>query len=577
MPVGSFALFVSDSPSVASVIPSNMHGWTDWDESGTLGYVKIDSDNIVTEANSNFTLAEAGRWLIIWRVRYNQTVSSELSILMRARGGPDGNILQDALCGSYSRSLLDGKNSLGGQFIYDAESPNHIINFQRFIGTPGDLSGFWEPSHTSFCFIKLSDSTAYASYRNVASSDGYQGQVWRNVSWNGITTESNTDVIRRRSDGTNSQIDIMGTIGDKFLVTVSVALANSGTSRTGRIGQFQFGGSTLDNSRCACILRKVSTGDNCLNIMVLVEKKSNDTEILSFQMQRGTAQVNGTVFRFRSRLDIWAIPAGVETTMLTDSIAGQNLIATPVTLNAARTVSPDGSQSTGTFSNPYPEALLINSNNPFLVWANVAGERSANPQRLTRLAVMSLNGVEYLYGSHGTYPRGDEGMMRGVLDGSMHPYMLENLLSTGGMGIARVEVLDDGSDGSGTCPTLPNQVGMFGINLETLRSSVPGTYRLSGIIRNKEGFVLPNARVVLLKKDNGMGGRDSKFYTIVDHQTSDEQGGYDFNPVADNDPLYMVYAISDDNSNEDDDESGTAAGIRGVTNDNLQPEYVVGQ
>jgi len=87
------------------------------------------------------------------------------------------------------------------------------------------------------------------------------------------------------------------------------------------------------------------------------------------------------------------------------------------------------------------------------------------------------------------------------------------------------------------------------------------TYHLAGVSRDESGAILGNCRMVLFKRDNV--AEASRIYTIVGHQNSDGSGNYDFDPVADNDALYMVMSIN----------QGSPI-VRGCTNDNLQPIVV---
>ena len=81
---------------------------------------------------------------------------------------------------------------------------------------------------------------------------------------------------------------------------------------------------------------------------------------------------------------------------------------------------------------------------------------------------------------------------------------------------------------------------------------------ISGITMANDLSILPNCRVVLLKRDDV--AEASRIYTVVQHTNSNGSGEYTF-VILDDDSLYLVVAYDDQ-----------AEDARGVTNDDLTPK-----
>jgi len=472
MSVGSFAKFVG-SGTDSTTLQTARNTWAVWDFPGSTGWVETDADGLVSESGSDFTIGETGRYLILWRIRHTSSHNNYLT--MKSKLVSAGADVEGAE--TFGRSRNSGNNSAyhNGQCLFDATSGD-VIGIEYLVDvSAGTEAGAWDADYISITFIRLTDSadTAYATYTDSAETQSFGGTTWLDVDWNTIEEETDTAVIQRNADGEG--IDIKGAIGDRFLLVCAIAIDQTSNSRTQRIMRFTLDTVEQDCCRSYAYIRNTANGTCNLNMMSIIEKLSNSDEVVHVQVQRGTADGDGTVARVinRSRFDVMKIHADTELIKTGDATAAQDLdgAGTALDINGARAIDfSDTASFTAPAITDINCVLAVN----VLFWSNIFGTRSAaSGARLSRRAEPELAGTNLTYGTHGTYARGNQGSTD-TLDMSFHPYAVE--LVTAGQDF-QVEVLDDGEDGgTNDALTIADRVGFFAINLNTLLPDVTASF-----------------------------------------------------------------------------------------------------
>lgn len=479
MAVGSWAKFVGSGTN-DTTLQAARNTWADWDFEGGSGWVETDADSLVSESTSNFTIAAAGRYLIIWRIKYDATHGNRLTMKSRLRGGASGTtLIEGAECFSYSRNNNNDKGYMNGQIMYDATASD-VIDIQYLVDiSDGSETVAWQATSISITFIRLTDSadTAFAYYTDSSETASFAGQTFLDADWNTIEEETDTAVIQRNADGEG--IDVKGSAGDRFLFVMSMALdVTAGSLRTQRICRATVAQTTqISATRSYCYMRDVDNGTCNINVMFIFEKQSGSTETIRIQLMRDGADIDGTVARVVDRSGLWVMKLLSTTEIIGthDETANQDISTVgglPITINGARTADFNDSAA---FTAPAITDVNCVKGMDVLFWANIYAQRAgtADGTRLSRLAQVELVGSNQTYGEHGSYLRGDQATSD-TFSGSFHPYSVETVSATDDF---QVEILDDGDDGD-LATTRANFVGYFAINLDTLAAAAPAARTL---------------------------------------------------------------------------------------------------
>ena len=474
MAIGSYAKFVGSGTDDTTTLPAQ-DVWTDWDFEGASGWVETDADTLVTESTSNFTLAEAGYYLIIYRIHFEVSHANRLNMRIKLRGGASGvTDIPGSQGAGYARNAGNDEIYMGGQLIYKAAASDVIdIQFQRDLGD-GTVAGAWIAVNCSITFIRLSDTrdAAYGIYGDTTgdapASNFLNGTTWLNIQWNTVLEETDIRYIEKTADN-----DITLHRTGRYLVCYSVALYEwQGVGRTQRIGRALLNSTVIPASHSVTIMRNGGNGNGSLNCMFIVDATAGD--ILHIQGQRGVADIDADVRRRapsgvgETGLEVMRIHAETELIVCRDGTANQdqdgNLASYNV--NAARDIIYN---DTASFTAPAITDINCVKTSSVLCWANVAGGSLITATTGTRLSIaheLELAGTNLEYGRHGTYQR-NASVSNDCFNNCSHPYAVEDVTAGDDF---QCEFFDDGDGGSGAdeATTSVDEVGMFAINLDTL-------------------------------------------------------------------------------------------------------------
>ena len=485
MAVGSWAKFTG-SGTDDTVLSASRNTWVDWDHEGGSGWVETDADALVSESASNFTLAEAGYYLIIYRIHHDASHNNRLTMKTRCRGGSGGTTIIEGSQGSgYERNNNNDELYMQCAFIHKAAA-NDIIDLQYNIDvSDGTEAGFWDASQISISFIRLTDSadSAYGIYADSQSTGSFlNGTTDVAVDFNTVTEETDTGVIERTAanDWTLKETA-------RYLVCYDIVIDIT-VGRTQRIGHAELNSSVIPASHTYVYLRDADNGLGVLTCMFIVDATAND--VLHFFGQRGIANIDGTATRVANEggMMIMRIHDDTELIACRDGTALQDQDGglSPYDVNVARNIITNDSAA---FTAPAITDINCVKAMDVLCWATVAGASPITEASGTRLSIehhLELAGTDLLYGQHGSYQRNNQASAD-TMNNCSHPYGLESV--TAGQDF-QCEFTDDGDNGGTSAVTGVDEVGIFAINLDSLApvGGAPPRELFQGIV-NQSGMI----------------------------------------------------------------------------------------
>lgn len=456
MPAGSFATFHATSSIDTPGTSYELFDPT-YDEDSNI-------DGIVTEISGKFTINETGKYLVLYAINCDSISTAE--------GNLQSRLLNNdvPIPGSFASSHLRNKFNIPmtnrGQFIQDFNQ-NDVISIEWIIDDDPDADNLLDVTYVQFIRLTDESDTAYGLYTDGADTQSFAGTTFTDVPWDTTTLQSDISVIEKQAGNTAIRLKEIG----RYLVCFSIPCIASQTfpPETQRIGRITLGVNVINASQCFTFGSDFDIRFGVLNCFVLIDNDTANQDLV-IQMQRGNADDDGTVNRVINESGLFVMKL-LDTTRIfisyDNSITGEQYNgASNVNYSAMRI---NGTVDTG-FSSDTINSMELTANMNVIAWGNmfVLRTNESSGQINNRKAVILINSTEQVLGQNTVYAPGD-------FNFAFNSGNVAGALFVGGSNNDSFELQSQpaGSNGDITDKTIPNQVGFFALNVDTLSPPPP--------------------------------------------------------------------------------------------------------
>ncbi|MFT6829209.1 MAG: hypothetical protein ACJAV6_000022 [Candidatus Paceibacteria bacterium] len=431
---------------------------------------EIQNDGIYTKPTSaTLELEEAGDYLIISTIRYNNTTNSQFNPQSRiALTSGTGTIFTSYYTGYSANDTTEDDSWVRSVAVIIGASTDAQLQVQTRLDG-GTLTGGSISTASDLQAVRI-NPTNHGIYAIGGTGQSLGGTTPNTVDITTITAESDTAAIQ--GDTVTETVTVKGD-NKRYLVAWSVS-GDSAIDRTQRIGHLEYDGVDELTTRSYCYQRSSATDYCGIGSMDIIETVTADIAIQSEAFrgpgvladEGGADQDSGFTTDGNGQMVVLELPESLEVFRAHDATGLQditNIVSTD--LNAMRSLDFNDAAS---FTKSSDIAMDVTNPADIFSWANIWTARNdvAIGSRLIARSSFTINGAEQSTGRHGNYTRGNV-IGASTFAGSFHPAGIFTVGTAGhdiGLEIRRLT----GGDSGGTDRTQPNTVGFFSLNLDTL-------------------------------------------------------------------------------------------------------------
>jgi len=444
--------------SAGSQIPG-----TSWGAVAFASQKRNDGSTYSKPNTSTIEVEESGNYLVIATLRYSGGTN---------RFGPQGKIAVTTGSGKLWTSFFTGYNRDASEHeawvkivgVYHGAKKDDRLQIQHRRDNNSSTTGTVADA-CDVQIVKLA-YTNIGMYQDSTGGSVYGGTSANTVNLDSNTIETNTAAIERSSD----TVTVKGN-NKRYLVLWCVAGQTNNSTRTQRIGQLNYGGTSNLPTRSYAFCRDSNNQYAGLGGVDVLATSTADIAIqveclrgVGTAADQGGALLDGgwTSTANLSGLCVIELMDSMDVARSHDA-TGLQRIDSAATLNIVNTLDISDSAS---FTRASATNLNVVKGANVFVWAQVWSARSdvSSTARFTGYSTISIGGTAQTLGRHGNYSRGSEGTSSTFCGGVHQPGGIYDVVNAGDDITVDAAPLS-GTESGGNIRTQTNSISLIVLSL----------------------------------------------------------------------------------------------------------------